>query len=195
MKATAEVEAWRREIEEDFSNLVALLDATDPIAEPARMRTLKRCLVRLHTERCSREIELPGRVAIDPNDGGHSGRADRGALRTFAARLTGALKAPRRPTEPDFRTKAQRNEDAKLVGTWWRCPTHGLTEEPLLMAGHPFCPEDVCDRVLLVVASGVTIVQQGRERTAKGQPRIEWGAGRARATSGARTPPKPRSAN
>ena len=35
-------------------------------------------------------------------------------------------------------------EDSTLAGTWWRCATHGLTQDPILLGGRSYCPLDEC---------------------------------------------------
>lgn len=51
----------------------------------------------------------------------------------------------------DFRTPEQIKADAALKGAWWRCPTHGLTCDPLLLGGDAYCADiDCTSRVILV---------------------------------------------
>ena len=40
----------------------------------------------------------------------------------------------------DFRNDDQRKADRKLVGTWWRCPSHGVTDSPVLLSSVAYCP-------------------------------------------------------
>ncbi len=158
------------EISEDYENLVALLAESDGM--PSRVRTLQRCLVRLHSERCALGIELPQRSAVDPvkPDAGLRNIGDHAVHRTVRATDAGMAKAPDRPKADDFRTAAERESDRKLVGTWWRCQRHGLVASPLMMAGYAFCPMEICDKKLLVVSSGRTAKQVER-RAASTQPR------------------------
>lgn len=79
----------------------------------------------------------------------------------YVARLLGAPGYPskrRNPDAPapvaDFRTKAQKASDALLTGTWWRCPTHGLLEDALILAGAAFCTDCDCNLRVLIVAWG-----------------------------------------
>lgn len=50
----------------------------------------------------------------------------------------------------EFRNRVTIAADARLVGTWWRCRRHGLTQDPIILAGIPYCRDDDCaERVLL----------------------------------------------
>ena len=46
-------------------------------------------------------------------------------------------------------------EDRLLRGTWWRCPTHGLTQDPILLGGKTYCPADDCSDVAVLVHSAL----------------------------------------
>ena len=35
-------------------------------------------------------------------------------------------------------------QDHHLRGTWWRCSTHGLTQDPILLGGRSYCPAEEC---------------------------------------------------
>ncbi len=42
-------------------------------------------------------------------------------------------------------------EDRYLRGTWWRCMSHGLTTDPILLGGKSYCPDQACtDEAILV---------------------------------------------
>lgn len=51
---------------------------------------------------------------------------------------------------PDFRDKATRIADSKLSGTWWRCGSHGLTQDAIVLGGLPYCPDTFCRQVCIV---------------------------------------------
>lgn len=53
-------------------------------------------------------------------------------------------------------------EDRTLVGTWWRCPLHGLTEDPILLGGRTYCPVDACDQPSFLVHSALQDKPEGR---------------------------------
>ncbi len=60
-------------------------------------------------------------------------------------------------TTADFRSAEQRASDKDLRGTWFRCPDHGLTDDPIYLAfdagsgGAWYCPDDYCSAEVLVV--------------------------------------------
>lgn len=60
-----------------------------------------------------------------------------------------------RPNPDDWRTDAQRADDARLTGTWWRCFAHGLITGPLMLGAHAYCPDLDCanDRPVLLAHS------------------------------------------
>jgi hypothetical protein len=44
-------------------------------------------------------------------------------------------------------------EDKDLLGTWWRCHDHGLTQDPILLGGRSYCPVEECGSVANLVHS------------------------------------------
>ncbi len=46
-------------------------------------------------------------------------------------------------------------EDRILVGTWWRCSAHGLTQDPILLGGRTYCPRDECSETAILVHSAL----------------------------------------
>lgn len=58
------------------------------------------------------------------------------------------------PPSADWRTDAQRTHDGGLLGTWWRCRTHGLTDDATILGVVAYCPADDCTQVVLLVCSG-----------------------------------------
>lgn len=44
-------------------------------------------------------------------------------------------------------------EDSTLMGSWWRCSSHGLTQEPILLGGRSYCPRDRCSGLANLVHS------------------------------------------
>lgn len=56
---------------------------------------------------------------------------------------------------PDFRSPSQVLADRKLRGVWYRCRVHRLTDEPIVLGGVAYCPDERCSRMLLLVASPV----------------------------------------
>lgn len=54
-----------------------------------------------------------------------------------------------------WRTPEQTRHDAALTGTWWRCRTHGLTQDPVILGGFAFCADDACTEEIPLVASPV----------------------------------------
>lgn len=55
-------------------------------------------------------------------------------------------------------------EDKELEGTWWRCMEHGLTQDPILLGGVTYCPDDECGEVVVLVHSAL----QDREKNRRG---------------------------
>lgn len=53
----------------------------------------------------------------------------------------------------DFRTDEQRAADRGLLGTWWRCPVHGLTEEAIPVGDYLYCAADPCEHRVIVAHS------------------------------------------
>jgi len=51
----------------------------------------------------------------------------------------------------DFRDAATKAADAALVGTWWRCEEHGLTDAPVGLGSVWYCAHDPCERQVLPV--------------------------------------------
>lgn len=95
------------------------------------------------------------------------------SVRIVDARLASLSRARKAVVMKDFRSDAEREIDAKLAGTWWRCPVHGLVADPLLVCGLATCSELSCVRDLLVVASGRRIVPEDARfpRARKGRKR------------------------
>ena len=54
--------------------------------------------------------------------------------------------------------------DEDLVGTWWRCPVHGLTQAPILLGGLTYCPADRCTAIATLVHSAL----QDRDKNKRG---------------------------
>ncbi len=55
----------------------------------------------------------------------------------------------------DFRTEDQKNADTELVGTWWRCKDHALTDGPILLGHVAYCPSDGCPHQVKLVHSAI----------------------------------------
>jgi hypothetical protein len=55
-------------------------------------------------------------------------------------------------------------EDKELTGTWWRCKTHALTQDPILLGGLTYCPDDDCTELVVLVHSAL----QDREKERRG---------------------------
>lgn len=55
----------------------------------------------------------------------------------------------------DFRTDSQKHEDKQLVGTWWRCQDHELTDSPILLGHVAYCPSDGCAHQVKLVHSAI----------------------------------------
>ena len=55
-------------------------------------------------------------------------------------------------------------EDHRLRGTWWRCSSHGLTQDPILLGGCSYCPEEECSCHAHLVHS----VLQDKDETKRG---------------------------
>lgn len=66
---------------------------------------------------------------------------------------------PRRRTDQvkpeDFRTPAERRADRALGGVLYRCRAHGLTDEPVILGGVPYCPREDCEARVLLAASPI----------------------------------------
>ena len=68
----------------------------------------------------------------------------------------------------DFRTAEQLKVDEALLGTWWRCPDHGLTDAPILLSSVAYCPDDECDSQVKLVHSSIN------DPNANAQARSVW---------------------
>jgi len=68
----------------------------------------------------------------------------------------------------DFRTEDQTKQDEKLIGTWWRCPDHGLTDGPILLSSIAYCPTDTCPSQVKLVHSAIN------DPNANAQARSVW---------------------
>ncbi len=55
----------------------------------------------------------------------------------------------------DFRSEDQRKADKRLVGTWWRCKEHELTDSPILLGHVAYCPTDNCSHQVKLVHSAI----------------------------------------
>ena len=55
----------------------------------------------------------------------------------------------------DFRTDEQKRADQKLIGTWWRCQEHALTDSPILLGHVAYCPKDGCQHQVKLVHSAI----------------------------------------
>lgn len=68
----------------------------------------------------------------------------------------------------DFRNDDQRKSDRKLVGTWWRCPSHGITDVPILLSSFAYCPFEGCANQVKLVHSAIN------DPNANAQARSVW---------------------
>lgn len=68
----------------------------------------------------------------------------------------------------EFRTEEQIDTDQSLIGTWWRCPDHELTDAPILLGSVAYCPSDECDSKVLLVHSAIN------DPNANAQARSVW---------------------
>lgn len=71
-------------------------------------------------------------------------------------RAIAAGKAPEPDVIPrvvDWRTPAERDADQARTGTWWRCRTHGPTQDPTLVGPVPYCSAPDCTEHLLLARS------------------------------------------
>lgn len=55
-------------------------------------------------------------------------------------------------------------QDHHLRGTWWRCQSHGLTQDPILLGGRSYCPAEECSHPANLVHS----VLQDKDETKRG---------------------------
>jgi len=55
----------------------------------------------------------------------------------------------------DFRTEDQKTADQGLIGTWWRCESHELTDAPILLGHVAYCPNDGCPNQVKLVHSAI----------------------------------------
>jgi len=55
----------------------------------------------------------------------------------------------------DFRTDDQKQADQGLIGTWWRCESHELTDAPILLGHVAYCPNDDCPNQVKLVHSAI----------------------------------------
>ncbi len=68
----------------------------------------------------------------------------------------------------EFRTEDQQTHDQGLIGTWWRCPVHELTEAPILLSSVAYCPQEECDSQVKLVHSSIN------DPNANSQARSVW---------------------
>ena len=68
----------------------------------------------------------------------------------------------------DFRSDEQKETDKALIGTWWRCREHALTEEPILLGQVAYCPKDDCNEQVRLVHSAIN------DPNANAQARSVW---------------------
>jgi hypothetical protein len=71
-------------------------------------------------------------------------------------------------TMQEFRNTQQMQHDEQLVGTWWRCPSHGITDGPILLSSVAYCPEDECPSQVKLVHSSIN------DPDANAQARSVW---------------------
>jgi hypothetical protein len=45
--------------------------------------------------------------------------------------------------------------DRHLKGTWWRCTSHALTQDPIHLGGKTYCPEFDCEQEAELVHSSI----------------------------------------
>jgi hypothetical protein len=53
------------------------------------------------------------------------------------------------------RAARTRLREPGLTGAWWRCPMHGLTEEPVVLGPGVYCPDGDCVAVVRLVHSAM----------------------------------------
>lgn len=75
-------------------------------------------------------------------------------MRTVRRIVESLTRKSRAGPPSDWRTDAQRTHDGGLLGTWWRCRTHGLTDDATILGVVAYCPADDCTQVALLVCSG-----------------------------------------
>ena len=68
----------------------------------------------------------------------------------------------------DFRTEDQKKSDTDLIGTWWRCQEHELTDAPILLGSVAYCPTDGCPMQVKLVHSSIN------DPNANAQARSVW---------------------
>ena len=68
----------------------------------------------------------------------------------------------------EFRTEDQMSADDQLIGTWWRCPDHGVTDGPILLSSVAYCPDDECPSQVKLVHSSIN------DPDANAQARSVW---------------------
>lgn len=68
----------------------------------------------------------------------------------------------------EFRTSDEISTDNQLVGTWWRCPGHGLTDGPILLSSIAYCPTEDCPSQVKLVHSSIN------DPDANAQARSVW---------------------
>ncbi len=68
----------------------------------------------------------------------------------------------------EFRTEDQVTADEALIGTWWRCPEHTLTDAPILLAHVAYCPAEACTSQVKLVHSAIN------DPNANAQARSVW---------------------
>ena len=68
----------------------------------------------------------------------------------------------------DFRSEDQKKADQALIGTWWRCESHELTDEPILLGHVAYCPTDACPNQVKLVHSAIN------DPNANAQARSVW---------------------
>ena len=94
--------------------------------------------------------------------GDHAGRRDSDLARNLE---------PDDLVVEDFRDADTRRADAQLVGLWYRCPVHGLTQDPILLGYVPYCPADPCTEALLLVHHAQAATKSEWTRSPTFEPR------------------------
>ena len=98
----------------------------------------------------------------------HGKEADAASHARRRAIAEGKVPAPERIARVvDWRTPAEREADQARAGTWWRCRTHGPTQDITLVGPVPYCSALDCTEHLLLARSasrdGMSSFEKPRE--------------------------------
>lgn len=72
---------------------------------------------------------------------------------------------PRKKPRDDGKAAEERASDRALQGTWWRCATHGLTQDAIVLGDGAYCPADDCSQAVRLAHSAMQDVRPDTDWT------------------------------